>query len=159
MAAAEDVLGVVLAGADQVAHDLLLGRWHADRGELARAEEPAEHPRIAAVGLHALAGPLGDERGGDDRAVDAERAELAFKLVPGGSRLIADPQPRRIAPAAHLRAYRLGGVRDGVLERHVLVLAQQRDRDGVLRDVHPNEGHGATLGHGRRPPSASSGPA
>ena len=87
VAGSEDVLGLVLADAHQVAHDLLIGDAH--RGELAGAIEPAERSCVALVGLHALAWPFGNERRGDHAAVHTERAELALQRIPGRSRLTA----------------------------------------------------------------------
>jgi hypothetical protein len=136
---AQDVLAEVLAQAHQVAHRLLLRAGHADGGERPGAEQRAERARVAAVGLHPLTGSLGDERRGDDAAVDAESAQLALQFVSGGPGLIAGAHRGEIAPAAHQFGQRLGGVGDLTFAQNLTVATGARDADAASGDVETDE--------------------
>ena len=86
------VLDHVPAGPAQVPDGLLLDGGHPDGHELAGPVEPGQAPGVPSVGLHPVAGGLGDERGGDDVAGHAERGEQTVQVVAGGARLVARPE-------------------------------------------------------------------
>ena len=45
---------------------------------------------VAAIGLHPVAGLLGNQRRRDDLAVDAQLGQLPVECIPGGPGLVAD---------------------------------------------------------------------
>ena len=97
VAGAHEVGPRVLAGAHEVAGALLGGARHAHRGELAEAQQLGQAQSVAAVGLDALAGRLGDLRGRRHQARDLRRRAGARQAEAGGARLVGDGERRALS--------------------------------------------------------------
>ncbi len=81
----QQVLPGILAGPEKIAQRFLRGGWDEDGGQFSQAVEPGEFFGVLAVGLDAVSGFSGDERGGGDVAFDAPVLEKPAQLVPAGA--------------------------------------------------------------------------
>lgn len=126
------------ASPNQIAQRLVLGVGDPDRAEVAAAVGASEFLGISAVGLDAVPGHLGYERGSDDVAVHAEPGELPVQDVAGGTCLVADPKARGVAELFDELADRLRTVGDRAQRAHVAPFGD-RDRDGLGVYVHANK--------------------
>jgi hypothetical protein len=136
-----EVLHGVFAGAAHVADRFVLDGGDVDGGEVPGAKQPGELDGVAAVGLHPVAGLLGEQGGGDDHAGDARGPEIAVKDVAAGAGLVGDDQGGRLArpPAQQRVDVRLAGA-EGPDAGDVggSLLGGVGDGDGVLVDVEPD---------------------
>jgi len=89
VAALDDLALEGLAASDQVANALVLFGGDVDEDEAVIAEVAADLDGIAAVGLAALAGPAGNERGSGEVALDAPLEEGSLEDVAGTRGLVA----------------------------------------------------------------------
>ncbi len=80
------------AGAHQVADGFVLLVGHVDRSEFTGPIEPGELIGVAAVGLHAVGGFLGNERRRDDFARNAFVAQMAAQDKPARSGFVSKAQ-------------------------------------------------------------------
>ena len=78
--------------ATEIAEGFVLHRWHVDRREIARPEEPREFDGITSIRLHAVAGFLRDQRRRDDLTRQALAGQIAVQAVPTRARLIGECQ-------------------------------------------------------------------
>jgi hypothetical protein len=81
-----------LAGAHQISQDLMRRIGDPHRSQVTTPEAPGELRGIAPVGLDAVAGLHGYQRGGQDDAPDPELRELPVQGVAAGARFVARPQ-------------------------------------------------------------------
>ena len=101
--------------------------------------EAGERFAIAAVGLDAIPGLCGNERGGDDHTVMADRGQLTKDPIAAGTGLVAERQhlPGR-AQFLHKLRHRLWGVGDlPVIAGLALTGFGDRYRDGVFVCIQP----------------------
>jgi len=112
----QPVLGATLVDlrgrtlADEISQSLVLGGGDPDRREVAGLVRLGELLGIAAIGLHLVAGLLGNERRCDDLAVDAELGELPVEGVARRSGLVANLETLAAAELFDELAHRFGTV-------------------------------------------------
>jgi hypothetical protein len=146
-----EILEGVFAGAGEIADRLVGEIRDVDGGEVAAAHEAGERDGIAAVGLDAVAGLSGDERGGDHPAGELFSGEIAIQPIATGAGLINEDQPGGfgLQCADQFINVALTGT-DGAEgdDGGVPVLRCIGDRDGFLVDVETDVECSARLFHG-----------
>lgn len=89
----ESMLGATLIGlcsstlASEIAQGLVLRRRHPNRRQISSLVGLGEFLGLTTVGLDLVAGPLGDERRGDDLAFDPHLGQLPVQGVARGPAL------------------------------------------------------------------------
>lgn len=101
-----------------------------------------QHERIAAVGLHPVAGLHRNERGGDNHAVMPEFGELPVKAIAAGAGFIAEVQQAPVgAQLLGKLADMIGAVGDRAPVAHFAASFSMRDchRDCRPVDIQPDK--------------------
>ena len=149
MAGSHQVLLRVLSSTAEISHCLRLGRRRMHLGQQPSLEKLGKLARISGVRLDPLSRFAGDQRRGDDLAVDPLRQELSLELVATRPRLIgaADRSRRLALHPPHEAAHRPRFVRDGSSLRLLPTGPANRDRNAPL--VHVQANVGGTLLHDR----------
>jgi hypothetical protein len=131
-----------IAGQTQVAEGFVLHGRDVDARQIARPEQPRELDRIAAVGLHFVAGLLRDQRGRDDVTVEPLAGQVAMQGVAAWSGLVGKHQLRRLRlqPPDQFVEVRLARADRAKIHRRIGALPQgMGDRDRILMDVETDE--------------------
>ena len=90
LALSAQVLGRDLARSHQVTNRFMDRVRHPDGGQFAGAQQACQRDGITTIGLDAVAGAGGHERGGDHVTGMAERMDLPVQPVSGGASFVAD---------------------------------------------------------------------
>ena len=126
----------------QVAHRLVGAIRHPHRRQLARPVQPGQRGRIAAIGLHPVAGSARDQRRRDHAAVLAEAAEQPMHAVAARSGFVAEAElPMAALQALDQTMQRLRRARDLAQKADFTAAARlgDRHRRHPLVHVQPDE--------------------
>jgi len=139
-----------IARAAEIPNRFVLDAGHVDGGEIAGAQPVCDLHRVAPVGLHLVPGPLGNQRGRHDLAVEPLRGEVAMQHVAAWAGLVGEHQAAGVAvkPAHQLVEVGLAG--PDRTDEVGWIGATGRgvgDADGILVHIEADEQRGR-LGHG-----------
>ena len=143
-----DARGVTSAA--QIADGLVLDEGDVDGGEIPGPEVARDLDGVASIGLHLVAGSLGDEGGGNDAALEIPGGEVAVKAVAAGAGFVGEDERRRLGAESsdHLVDVRLSGADRADEDRWSGAGAGgMGDRDRVFVDIHSDEKR-SSLSHG-----------
>ncbi len=118
-----------------------LDRRDPDGDGLTGAVQPGQATAVPPIRLHPVPGRLRDERGCHHVTGNPHGGEQPVQIVARGAGLVAGPEVLRLAEARDQPANRVLVVEDLVDLRGPSIRLENRDRDRVLVDVHPEVGH------------------
>jgi hypothetical protein len=114
----------------QITHRLVSGVRDPHRRQLARPMQPRQARRIAPIGLDPVAGPLRDQRRGNDDALMCGRRQLPLDAIAARTRLVAKPKPYPVlAELAQQAIQRRRRVGNPAVFANLAAKAARGDRD------------------------------
>ena len=138
---AQQVLPGILAGPQEISQRFLRGGGDEDGGQISQAVTPGEFFGVLAVGLDAVPGFSGDERGSGDVAFDAPALKEPAQLVPARSGLVDASDRGILFELSGQSLAPFGGVGKLGAEDDGIGASPNRGKDDVFRvDIHPDPG-------------------
>ena len=131
-----------VAGPTQIADRFIIDRWHVHARQIPGPQQPRELDGIAAIGLHLVAGLLGNERRRDDLAGEALPRQIAMQDVAAGTGFVGEHQVRCLPLEAPDQLVEVGLARPDRADEHGRVSAValcMGNRDRILVDVQTDE--------------------